>query len=171
MNLIILDADGLIKLSKIGLVPLLAKSYSCIITKEVFKETVEKGKKHFYEDAFILEDYVNRGIVKVVAAKPVFKAKKLLQEVHSLGEGEKSTLCLFYTQNALAIVSDDVAFLNLLNRHNIPYLTPANLILRLVELKKISKQEGLTALKKLRPYIRSSIYKLVKKELEVKRNE
>jgi len=58
-----------------------------------------------------------------------------------------------------------------LNRHNIPYLTPANLILRLVELKKISKQEGLTALKKLRPYIRSSIYKLVKRELEVKRNE
>jgi len=171
MKSILLDADGLIKLGKVGLLLILAKDYNCIITEEVFKETVEKGKKHFYEDAFILEDYVNRGIIKIVKAKFVFKAKKLLQKAHSLEEGEKSTLCSFYTQNTLAIASDDVAFLNLLDKHNIPYFTPANLILRLAEIKKISKQEGLIFLEKLKPYIRSSIYKLVKEELEVKRNE
>jgi len=38
MNLIILDADGLIKVGKIGLLSLLAKSYNCIISREVFKK-------------------------------------------------------------------------------------------------------------------------------------
>jgi len=61
-----------------------------------------------------------------------------------------------------------LAFLNLLDKYNIPYLTPANLISKLVEIREISKQEGLIALEKLKPYIRSSLYKLVKKELEVK---
>jgi len=38
MNLIILDADGLIKIGKIDLLPLLAKSYNFIISREVFKK-------------------------------------------------------------------------------------------------------------------------------------
>lgn len=171
MNSIILDADGLIKLGKTGLLPFLARSYNCIITDQVFKEAVEKGKKYFYEDAFVLENYTSQGIVKVAITKTNSKAKKILQNVQSLGEGEKSTLHLFYNQNVLAIVSDDVAFLNLLDSYNIPYLTPANLISRLVELKKITKKKGLIALENLRPYTRSSIYELVKKELEVKKNE
>jgi len=168
MNSIILDADGLIKLGKIGLLPSLGRSYNCIITDQVFKEAIERGKEHFYEDAFVLENYINQGIIRVAATKPNLKVKKLLQKTQSLGEGEKSTLHLFYSQDALAIVSDDLAFLNLLDRYNIPYLTPANLISKLVEIREISKQEGLIALEKLRPYIRSSLYKLVKKELEVK---
>jgi len=158
----------LIKVGKIGLLSLLAESYNCIISKEVFKEAIERGKKYFHEDAFILESYINQGIIRVVRTKQNLKAKKLLQKVQLLGEGEKSSLHLFYDQNALGIVSDDVAFLNLLDKYNVPYITPANLILRLVELKKISKQQSLTMIEKLKPYIRKSIYKLVKKEIEVK---
>jgi len=171
MNSIILDADGLIKLGKTGLLPFLARSYNCIITDQVFKEAIEKGKKYFYEDAFVLENYTSQGIVKVATTKTNSKAKKILQNIQSLGEGEKSTLHLFYNQSALAIVSDDTTFLNLLDRYDISYLTPASLILRFVKLKKISKKEGLIALENLRPYIRSSIYELTKKELEVKKNE
>jgi len=168
MNLIILDADGLIKVGKIGLLSLLAESYNCIISKEVFKEAIERGKKYFHEDAFILESLINQGTMKIMRTKQNLKAKKLLQKAQSLGEGEKSSLHLFYDQNALGIVSDDVAFLNLLDKYNVPYITPANLIPRLVELKKISKQQSLTMIEKLKPYIRESIYKLVKKEIEVK---
>jgi predicted nucleic acid-binding protein len=167
MNLIVLDADGLIKLGKVGLLPYLAESYNCIISEQVFRDAIEEGKKHFYEDVFVLEGYINQQLVKVVTIKPSAKAKKILHKTWSLGEGEKSTLHLFYNQNALGIVSDDVAFLNLLDRHSVPYFTPANLISRLVELKKISRQQGLTILEKLKPYIRNSIYKLVKKEMEV----
>jgi len=167
MNFIILDADGLIKLGKISLLSSLARSYSCIISKEVFKEVIEEGKRYFHKDALILESYIKQGIIKVVPVKSNLKAKKLLQKETSLGEGEKSSLHLFYNQNALAIVSDDIAFLNLLDKYNVPYITPASLISRLVELKKISKQKGLAMLKKLKPYIRESIYELVKKEIKV----
>lgn len=168
MNLIILDADGLIKVGKIGLFSLLAERYNCIISREVFKEAIERGKKYFHEDAFILESFINQGTMKIMRTKQNLKAKKLLQKAQSLGEGEESSLHLFYDQNALGIVSDDVAFLNLLDKYNVPYITPANLIPRLVELKKIFKQQGLTMIEKLKPYIRESIYKLVKKEIEVK---
>lgn len=171
MNSIALDADGLIKLGKIGLLSLLARNYNCLISEQVFEEAIEKGKKYFYEDAFILEDYISQGIIKVVITKPNLRVKKLLEKAYSLGEGEKSTLHLFYAQDTLGIVSDDIAFLNLLDKYNVSYFTPANLISRLVELKKTSRQEGLTILEKLRPYIRNSIYRLVKKEMEVEQNE
>jgi len=171
MNLIVLDADGLIKLGKVGLLPYVAESYNCIISEQVFRDAIEEGKKHLYEDVFVLEDYINQQLVKVIPIKLSAKAKKILQKTHSLGEGEKSTLHLFYNQNALAIVSDDIVFLNLLDRHSVPYFTPANLISRLVKIRKISIQEGLTILEKLRPYIRNSIYKIVKKEMEVEQNE
>lgn len=134
MNSIILDADGLIKLGKIGLLSSLSRRYNCIISKQVFEEAIKEGKKYFHEDAFTLENYINQGIIKVVKTKPNFKAEKLLRTAYSLGKGEKSTLHLFYDQNALGIVSDDMAFLNLLDKHNIPYFTPASLISRLVEL-------------------------------------
>ncbi|GAI42274.1 unnamed protein product [marine sediment metagenome] len=84
MNLIILDADELIKVGKIGLLSLLAESYNCIISKEVFKEAIERGKKYFHEDAFILESYINQGTVKIMRTKQNLKAKKLRFRVNDL---------------------------------------------------------------------------------------
>lgn len=166
MQWIILDADGLIKLGKIGLLALLAKEFNCIISTKVFEEAVKEGKKGLYQDAFIIEEYINQGIIQVVPAKKDPQAQRILAKVESLGEGEKSSLHLFYSQKAEAVVSDDATFLNLLDKNNIPFLTPANLISGLVEAGRLSKKEGLRLLEELKPFIKDSVYELVKKQIE-----
>ena len=70
-----------------------------------------------------------------------------------LGLGEKTTLHLFFSLKANAIISDDKAFLKVLKDNNIPFIIPSEVIARFVEINAISKEEGLRYLNMLKPYI------------------
>ncbi len=50
----------------------------------------------------------------------------------SLGSGERGALRLFLKEKAHFIVTDDRAFLNVLVRNRTPFLTPAELLVRLL---------------------------------------
>ncbi len=164
MNNIVLDSDGLIKLTKAGILEKILENFICSITMEVYNEAVVKGMEHFYEDAFQIEDLIKEGKIHIRKTEESKKAINILKR-SSLGKGEVSSLHLFFNLDAEVIISDDRAFLSVLQHSNIPFVTPADLIVRSFELKILSKNESLNALIKIKPYI--SNYENAKSNLEV----
>lgn len=165
MTKIVFDSDGLIKLTKAECLQILLENFTCSITKEVYEETALKGMERLYEDAFQIEKSVKTGSLNVEKGKNNKKAHQILKN-SSLGMGETSSLHLFFNTNARAIITDDRAFVNLLEQNNIPFITPTDLVTRLVELKLISKDEAMDALNKLKSYVSKKNYNKAKEKLE-----
>ena len=165
MTKIVFDSDGLIKLTKAECLQILLEHFTCSITKEVYEETAIKGMERLYDDAFQIEELVKKGMLNVEKTKNNKQAQQILKS-SGVGKGEASSLHLFFNTNARAIISDDRIFLNLLEQNNIPFIIPADLIIRLVELKLISKDEAMDALNKLKPYVSQKNYNNAKENLE-----
>jgi len=165
MSKIVLDSDGLIKLFKSGCLQKVLEYFTCSITKEVYKETVIRGMERSYDDAFLIEGLVKKGLLSVEKAKNNNLAQRILKN-RAVGKGEASSLHLFFNLNAKAIISDDRVFLNLLQKNNVPFINSTDMIVRLYELKIISKDEAMDALQKIKPYVNKNIYSNAKTNLE-----
>lgn len=165
MTKIIFDSDGLIKLVKAGCFRKLPDYFTCLISNEVYEETVLKGMERLYEDAFQIEELVKKKMLKVENVKINNKAQSILEN-SKVGKGEISTLHLFFNTKAKAIISDDRIFLKILHQNNIPFIIPIDLIIRLYELKIISKQEAIDGLIEIKPYVNKNCYDNAKANLE-----
>ena len=151
MYKVVFDADGLIKLAKSGLLDTATKSLKCIISKEVYKEVVEKGKEKLYEDAYTVEAFVHSGEIEAVVTKQV-------REEGSLSAGELSAVELYKAKKADIIVSDDRRFLHLLQKENIPFVIPTDLMVVLTKIGKVTKEEAINGLNKIRDLVREDAY-------------
>jgi len=148
---LVVDADCLIKLAKSGVLRRLLERFRCFISDVVYEEVVVRGKSRLYEDAFLVDEFVAEGLLKVRSVKRDERVLGML--VRSIGKGEASTLMLFFNLGADAILTDDKAFIRILTRHRIPFITSSRVIVRLVKLGVIGRDEGIEALNKLKPYI------------------
>lgn len=168
MGKIILDSDGLIKLQKAGLLELLASRCDCIIPEAVYKESVVEGKKGLYEDAFLIEEIVHEKIDRIEIDKPTDEMEEIDKDkIRSLGEGEKEVFRLYVQEEADAVVSDDRAFLNMLDRsENIEYFTPCNVIQIMYRKEIITKKEALTCMDKIKELVRNDVHKKVTKKIK-----
>lgn len=162
----VLDADGLIKLAKSSVIKRLLQRFSCFISDKVYEEVVVKGKRRLYEDAFIIEDLVKSRMLKVKETKENPEANLILHGKPQLGVGERSTLHLFFNLKAKAVISDDKAFLKVLSKHNIPFITPSNIIVSFVELGIMTRKEGLRCLNILKPYVSKETYLRARRIIE-----
>lgn len=61
MSKIVADADGLIKMGKLGALPALLGAAGVLVPQTVWEEAVEEGKRRMYEDAQILERSLMEG--------------------------------------------------------------------------------------------------------------
>ena len=152
MKNIVFDSDGLIKLTKAGILEKIIEHFICSITKEVYDETVVKGMERFYDDAFQIDGLIRKGKIMVKNIENNKQASNILED-SSLGRGETSSLHLYFNLNAEAIISDDRVFLSVLQQNNVAFITPADLIVRSFELRIFSKDESLNALDMIEPYI------------------
>ena len=116
MSRIVLDADGLIKLGKSGALGCLLSAVEILIPRTVYREAVEAGKKEMYEDAFELERLLGEGEARIVEEQVDERAEELLTGVTSLGAGERAALHVLFANEADTVLTDDRAFLNLLQR-------------------------------------------------------
>jgi len=148
---VVLDADGLIKLTKCGILPDLLEACNCVIPRQVYTETVVEGIKQLYEDAFEIGEYVEEGRLAV-------KSIKISFEEETLGSGELSAFALFKQSNYHFIVSDDQAFLKFLRRKSIPFLIPSDVIVLLFNMKQINKCQAKQYLNQLKPLTRDEAY-------------
>ena len=153
---VVCDADGLIKMNKAGALETFAQQAELIIGPEVWREAVTEGKAHGYPDAFSIQA-VALQYLQQNRPQPHSQATLILQGIH-LGAGETEALTLYFCEGADAILSDDRGFLNVLQRHRLPYLTPAAAVVALCQGGIWTLEQATYALLNLRPSIRADPY-------------
>jgi len=119
-----------------------------------------------HDDAYKIDGLIKEGKLKVENIKNNKLVENMLEN-RTFGVGECSTLYLFHNSDAKVIVTDDRAFLNLLDKNNISYIIPTDLIVRLYELKVITKDEFINFLDAIKVYVSGQNYDAARRNLEV----
>lgn len=136
-----------------------------LVPRTVYREAIEAGKKEMYEDAFELERVLGEGEARILEEQEDERAEKLLAGVTSLGAGERAALGVLFTQEADAVLTDDRAFLNLLQRAGIRTLVPAATIVFMFESGGLSRAEAMRALGSIEELLRGEVYEAALEEL------
>ncbi|MAG19805.1 hypothetical protein CL618_00015 [archaeon] len=159
---LLFDSDALIKLTHSEALIKVCVSFRCIITDDVKREVVDEGKKRFYPDAEIIEKLIEDNLLKIKNPKKKVEIKK------NLGSGELSILSLNKEIKNHLIISDDKEFIKELEKEDIDFLIPGDLIILLKKMRKINQKEAKNYIEKMKVFIREEDYKKFKKELEGK---
>lgn len=146
---IVADSSSLILLAKSGLIDHFVKSSDILIPKSVYKESVEKGKAKGYQDSYKLEKLLQESKIKI--KEPSDKTKKRIESLCSLYLGEKDTLALALEEN-IPVICDDKKGINACKVLGIKFTTALNILLALFNKRKISKNDAITALEKLKEF-------------------
>ncbi|CAD6491127.1 MAG: hypothetical protein CHKLHMKO_00078 [Candidatus Argoarchaeum ethanivorans] len=162
MMKILLDADASIKLTKISIIETLAAGFEVIITAEVYGEQVTAGLKRNHPDAKKMEKLVSDGKVTVVKSTE----KSSVYDSLVLGRGEKSVLNYYLANDVDLIISDDEAFLKILDNYAVPFTPVAGAILMCIMHGLISKEDGIKYLELLTPMIRDENMFYIKSKIE-----
>lgn len=157
-----MDSDCLVKLTKAGAKEAIVLSMEVHIPPLVKKETVDEARGRGYQDAFIIEENINKKALHVV------KHRSRKPPVVSSAKGESDVVSLYMEGNYDAIASDDQRFLKRLEAANIPYLTPAACLVYLHKSKRVRKQAAVEMLESLKPLISREEYAVAKLYLEEK---
>lgn len=157
---IVLDADGLIKLSQAGVLEHVAQAFQCVIPDAVYHEAVTKARERQYRDAEEIERVVK-------SAMTIQPAATLDMPEFGLGAGETAVLALAAQQEGEStIVSDDRRFLAFLNRQGVPFLMPSALIAMMAQQGFLTMSDAREILERLRPLIREAAFQRALQELE-----
>lgn len=159
---IMLDADASIKLTKISIIETFATGFELFLTREVYEEHVVSDLKRNYEDAKKMEYLVSKGKITVTNVTE----KSSVYENFKLGRGEKSVINNYRINNIDLIISDDEAFLKILDSHEVPFIPVAGTILMCVIKNLISKEKGLKYLEALKPMIKDEHMFYIKNKIE-----
>ena len=154
----ILDTDGVIKLTHARVIDTVAHHETCLLTEEVYEEVLQ-GKKKVYEDAFIIEILIEEKKIKLLSIKRVSPPE-------GIGKGEWSCYIAFQEKKGDLIVSDDKKFLSRLRQEEIPFLIPSDIIVWLVKKNNLLIQEGFQALDRIYEKISSEAYIEAQQQLE-----
>lgn len=158
---ILLDTDASIKLTKISIIEIVASGFNVILTEQVYKEQVIAGMKKNLPDAKRMEKLIQEGKIKVSEV-----LEKSFVENFRLGAGEKSVLDYYLVNDIDLIVSDDEAFLRLLDIYEIPFIPVAGVILMCAINGLISKEEGIKYLELLKPMIKEEHMFYIRSKIE-----
>lgn len=152
-----MDSDSLIKLTKAGAKELVLNNIDVLIPPMVVNETTESKER--FPDALKIHENINRGLLKI-------KEPPNSSFVKSLGIKGGEAQVLMLHDSSSAISSDDAKFLNLLENLNIPYLTPASIIVFLLKKGAIKKDESRKLLGNLKEMVSDEEYHLAMDEIE-----
>ena len=147
MKKLVFDADGVIKLTKSGVMNIIVENYQCAITKQVYEEAVTEGKKRLYQDALEIERLFQAEKIKVISIR--------LKLDKTLGKGEAS---VYQDAEDSVIVSDDRKFLAVLYQENRIFVVPAHVIAILAQKGMITQKTAVEALNKIKKLITKDSY-------------
>src|SRR3989344_2599222 len=110
-KIIISDASTLILLQKIMLIDRLVGNFGFIIPREVYNEAVIKGKQVKSKDAYLIENKINEGKIKIKNVEDKRKINQIANEF-GLAKGETEAIALFLQENACILATDDHKAIN-----------------------------------------------------------
>lgn len=154
---LLMDSDCLIKLVKSSLKELVCAGYSVEIPSLVRKEVVEDSEGQ--ADATVVRENLKKKLLTEVKS-----------ELHS-AKGEDAVFSVFQAGKYDAICSDDKRFIKRLRIFQVPYLTPAVLIVLLLKDQKMTARQAFQKLESLSPMISDDEYRTVKEFLHNWREE
>lgn len=159
---IVMDSDCLVKLTKSGTKEAIVLAMEIHIPPLVKKETVDEAKERGYQDAFTIEENINKKALHVT------EPKRKKPSAISATKGEADVVSLYMAGNYDAIASDDQRFLKRLEAVNIPYLTPTACLVYLYKNKRVEKSAAVEMLESLKPLISREEYTIAKLYMEEK---
>lgn len=145
---LILDADSLIKLNRVGALELVAISCNCVIPDAVYQEAVVNARAAGYLDSEAIDQIVGL-YVRIESAVETGQ-----QDIpRQFGAGEKQVLSLAMRNPQFSVVvSDDQAFVNLLRQLEIRFISPIELFPVLLRWGAISITQAREFLGLFRPH-------------------
>ncbi|MBM3282476.1 MAG: hypothetical protein FJY86_04025 [Candidatus Diapherotrites archaeon] len=147
-SLVISDSSSLILITKAGLLSIVCKDFRVEIPEKVYEETVIAGKELQRVDAFKIDEAIQSDSIKVKKIKPDTTSKMSSQlDEFNLGDGEKEAILLYQQENALVLLIDDRQGIKMAKLLNINWTTTPKLIVGLTKTSRISKRNGLEALR------------------------
>lgn len=154
---ILMDSDCLIKLTKAGIKEDIFKHYEVTIPATVKKEVVDAGKIKGVPDADLVEENINKDIIRVVGKESSIRIK-----------GDQALIEFFKRGRYDAIASDDAKLIRLLRSIGIRFILPGLLIYSIFRENVIDKETALNWLKKLSTFISEDEYSIIRFLLEEK---
>ena len=107
--MVIANATPLIYLAKANAIDLLFKLYEVIQIPDIVKEeVVDTGKKLGFPDAFIVEEYIDKGYIVVheLNEKDQIKAR-IISDKFNIDTGEAEVIILAQKKNEKVVIMDD----------------------------------------------------------------
>ncbi len=142
----VMDACSVILLAKASVLEAVADQHSVCVTKSVYDEVLQ-GKQKKYEDALLLERLRDAQKIKIVTADEAFVCK--LMNDFNMEEGEASTIA-FGLANKAIVATDNRQGRKAARVNGLQLVGSIELIVHLVQLKRINKAKGKAALETLR---------------------
>lgn len=159
---LISDADAIIKLNRAGILADVLRFHDCVVPSVVYDEVA--GEENAYADA--------AGIGEVLRATATITPVTIpFDSSMSLGLGEQGILSILGRFPATIIVSDDRQFLSAIASLGVSTLTPAGVLVSMVQSSEIRLPRAYEALNQLRPVIRKQIYDAVRDLLDAERGQ
>ena len=158
------NTSTLVLLAKVGCLE------AFIETSSLIEEPAQVEKEALFEK----NSYYARLIQKLIEQKKIkiakvdkYKITKITSQFR-LDEGEAATYVLFNTKKYKAILTDDGELIKLCKLEKIPFICAMAIIIRLFELKRISKEDTLIKLEDLHKIGRYSekLYQHFKSEVK-----
>jgi len=148
MKPLIFDATPLIYLGKINFIQKIAHFPEEKYTPEsVYKEVVVEGKKSGQPEAFIIENMINTGIIKIRAPADN-QYLSHLKENPKIHKGDAEVLALAYELEGIALLDDEkargMAEIEGIEHHGTIYL-----LLKMMTIGLVTKEETLDGLNEM----------------------
>jgi len=146
-----MDADCLIKLTKAQLKEGICAAFEVSIPSRVRAEVMVNAASH--PECAIVRRNLEAGVLAEIKGCP------------GRVKGEDALLAAFEGGDYAAIASDDKRFVKKLRLLGIPYITPAVLLLAMVKGKRLTVEEGFSALDRLSHMVSDDEVAVVKLKL------
>ena len=117
------------------------KNFRFIIPQEVYNEAVIKGKKVKSKDSYLIENKINKNIIKVKKVKDKKRVNKIINEF-GLAKGETEAIVLFLEERADILAIDDHKAINVCKIYKIPFMTALTFVINAFNTKLIMENEA-----------------------------
>jgi len=159
-----MDSDCLVKLTKAGAKEHIVSAMTVHIPDLVKRETIDEVRGRDYQDAVIIEENINKGLIDVV-----IQHQNKIHSTMPVLKGESEVMSIYLKGGYDAVASDDRRFLRKLETANIPYLTAAACIIYLYQNKRCGKMAVMRLLEAVQHFISHDEYTIARFYMEGKK--